>query len=176
VGDGNPLVTQLEGQISQMKPNILNNIQTQIKNLELTRGSYSATVENSIALLSGIPEKEKELLQISRDQNIRNGIYSFLLQKKEESLLSYTNSNTDSKVVNYAKADDTPVSPKRNVIYFAALILGLLMPIVFVNGREILNNKILYRKEIESLTSIPVIGEIVYNKSKSFTGAGTRQA
>ena len=167
VGEGNPLITQLKEQIAQIRPNIVNNIQTQIKNLELTRGTYSATSSRFSSMLGGIPEKERELLEVSRDQNIQNGIYSFLLQKKEESELSYTNNNTDVKVVNYAKAGGGPVSPKTSMIYFAALVMGLLLPIAFVNGREMLNNKILYRKEIEALTSIPVIGEIIYNKSKS---------
>lgn len=167
VGDGNPLVLQLKEQISQMKPNVINNIQTQIRNLELTRGTFAATSGKFNSMLGGIPEKERELLEVSRDQNIQNGIYSFLLQKKEESLLSYTNSNKQSKIVNYAKAGANPVSPKTNMIYFAALLMGLVLPIAFVNGREMLNNKILYRKEIEALTAIPVIGEIVHNKSKS---------
>ncbi|MES2851251.1 MAG: polysaccharide biosynthesis tyrosine autokinase [Bacteroidota bacterium] len=167
VGEGHPIITQLKEQISQIKPNIVNNINTQIRNLEMTRGNYNATSGRFNSMLGGIPEKERELLEISRDQNIQQGIYSFLLQKKEESVLSYTTTNPDAKVVNAAKAGGGPVSPKTSMIYFAALIFGLILPIAFVNGREMLNNKILYRKEIESLTSIPVIGEIVYNKSKS---------
>ena len=167
VGEGHPVITQLKEQIAQIKPNIINNINTQIKNLELTRGNYAATSGRFNSMLGGIPEKEKELLEISRDQNIQQGIYSFLLQKKEESVLSYTTTNTDCKVINYAKAGGGPVSPKTTMIYFAALIFGLFLPLAFVNGREMFNNKILYRKEIESLTSIPVIGEIVHNKSKS---------
>jgi capsular exopolysaccharide synthesis family protein len=75
--------------------------------------------------------------------------------------------NSDSKVINMANSSGKPVSPKTAMIYFAALVLGLVLPVIFVNGREMLNNKILYRKEIESLTSIPVIGELVHNKSKS---------
>jgi tyrosine-protein kinase Etk/Wzc len=167
VGEGHPIITQLKEQIAQIKPNIVNNINTQIKNLELTRGNYNATSGKFNSMLGAIPEKERELLEISRDQNTQQGIYSFLLQKKEESVLSYTKSNPDAKVINYAKASGNPVSPKTSMIYFAALILGLILPIAFVNGREMLNNKILYRKEIETLTSIPVIGEIVFNKSKS---------
>jgi tyrosine-protein kinase Etk/Wzc len=117
-------------------------------------------------MLNYIPQKEKQLLEISRDQNIKNGIYSFLLQKREESQLSYANNISDSKVVNYALAGRTPVSPKKTFIYLAALLIGLLAPVVLVGAREMLNNKILYRKEIEALTGIPVIGEIVFNKSK----------
>ena len=167
VGEGHPLITELKTQIDQIRPNIVNNIQTQIRNLESTRSTYATTRANFSSTLGSIPQKEREYLEVSRDQGIQQGIYSFLLQKKEESMLSYTRTNTDAKIINNAKAGGNPVSPRENLIYAAALIFGLLLPIVFVNGREMLNNKILYRKEIENLTSIPVIGEIVFNKTKS---------
>ncbi len=61
----------------------------------MSRGNYNATSGRFNSMLGGIPEKERELLEISRDQNIQQGIYSFLLQKKEESVLSYTTTNTD---------------------------------------------------------------------------------
>lgn len=167
VGEGNPVVQQLKEQISKMKPNIVTNIETQIKNLQLTRNTVAGNSGRYSSMLSGIPEQERQLLEISRDQNIQSGIYSFLLQKREESVLSYTDTNTDSKVVNMPKAGSAPVSPKKNIIYFAAVLLGLMIPVVFVNGREMVNNKVLYRKEIEDMTSVPVIGEIVHNKTRS---------
>jgi capsular exopolysaccharide synthesis family protein len=167
VGEGHPLIAELKEQITQIRPNILGSIQALTRNLESTRSTYATTKANFTSTLGGIPQKEREYLEVSRDEGIQQGIYSFLLQKKEESMLSYTNTNTDSKVINNAKAGGSPVSPRTSFIYAAALILGLLLPIVFVNGREMLNNKILYRKEIENLTSIPVIGEIVFNKTKS---------
>lgn len=166
VGDNNPMITSLKDEIAKLKPDILSNIQTQKRNLSATRQSLYSTSGKYSSMLNYIPQKEKQLVEISRDQNIKNSIYQFLLQKKEESELSYANNISDSKVVNFALADRTPVSPKKTLIYIAALMFGLLTPLVFINTREMLNSKILYRKEIESLTSIPVIGEIVQNKSK----------
>jgi len=167
VGEGNPLLVGIRDQINKIKPNVLGNIETQIRNLQQTQNSYASTSGKYSSMLTGVPEQERQLLEISRDQNIQNGIYQFLLQKREETLLSLTSMNSDFKVINFAKAGGSPVSPKTNMIYIAALIFGLILPIVFVNGREMLNNKILFRKEIEALTSIPVIGEIVHNKTKS---------
>lgn len=166
VGENNPMITSIKDEISKLKPDILANIQTQKRNLSATRQSLYSTSGKYSSMLNYIPQKEKQLVEISRDQNIKNSIYQFLLQKKEESELSFANNISDSKVVNFALADRTPVSPKKTLIYIAALMFGLLTPLVFINTREMLNSKILYRKEIESLTSIPVIGEIVQNKSK----------
>ena len=167
VGENNPMILSIKEEINNLKPDILANIQAQKRNLTATRQNLSSTSGKYNTMLNYIPQKEKQLLEISRDQNIKSGIYSFLLQKREETQLSYASNISDSKVVNYALAKRKPVSPKKSFIYLAALILGLLTPIILVSGRELLNNKVLYRKEIEALTSIPVIGEIVHNKSNA---------
>lgn len=168
VGEKNPMVTSLQDEINKLKPDVLSNIQTQKRNLNATRQSLYSTSGKYNSMLNYIPQKEKQLVEISRDQNIKNNIYQFLLQKKEESELSYANNISDSKVINYAMANrDKPVSPKKMLIYLAALLFGLLAPLAVINAREMLNSKILYRKEIESLTTIPVIGEVVQNKSKN---------
>ena len=62
-------------------------------------GSISSNANKFSGMLSAIPQKERQLLEMSRDQNIKNGIYSFLLQKKEESELSYASTLSDSRVV-----------------------------------------------------------------------------
>lgn len=165
VAENNPILLSLSEQINKIKPNILSNIQTQRRNLVASKNNLSSTSGKYNSMLNYIPQKERELLEISRDLNIKSGIYSFLLQKREESELSYTSTNADSKVINFAQADREPISPKRTMIYFAALIIGFICPILIVTGKELLTNKILYRKEIEYLTNIPIIGEIVHNKS-----------
>jgi tyrosine-protein kinase Etk/Wzc len=167
VGENNPILQSYKEEISNLKPDILANIQTQKRNLSASIRNLNSTSGKYSSMLNYIPEKEKELIEISRDKSIKEGIYSFLLQKREETQLSYSYNTTDSKVVNYALANPSPVSPKKTLIYAAALIFGLVIPFLFINAKELLNNKILYRKEIETATSIPVIGEIVHNKSNA---------
>lgn len=165
VAENNPLLLSLKEQISQIKPTILNNIQSQRKSLEKSRGSLYTTGGMYNSVLSSIPQKERQLVEISRDQNIKNGIYSFLLQKREESELSYASTLSDSRVVNYAQSSNTPVSPKRMVIYIIAIAVAFGIPLIYISAKEALSPKILYRNEIESLTKIPIIGEIAFNKS-----------
>jgi tyrosine-protein kinase Etk/Wzc len=167
VGENNPMLLSIKDEINKLKPDIISNIRVQKRNLDATRQSLASTSGKYGSMLNYIPQQEKQLLEISRDQNIKSGIYSFLLQKREETQLSYASNISDSKIVNYALAGKNPVSPKKSLIYFAALILGLLTPVALVGAKELFNNKVLYRKEIETLTSIPVIGEIVHNKSNA---------
>lgn len=166
VAENNPLLLSLTEQINQIKPTILNNIQSQRQSLEKNRNNLYASGGIYNSVLSSIPQKEKQLVEISRDQNIKNGIYTFLLQKREESELSYASTLTDSRIVNFAMASRLPVSPNRLMIYIVAFVVAFSCPIAFVTIRETLSPKILYRQEIESLTNLPVIGEISFNKSK----------
>lgn len=165
VAENNPILLSLKEQINKTKPNIISNIQNQRKNLELNRNSLYSTGGKYSSMLNSIPQKEKQLLEISRDQQIKSNIYQFLLQKREESELSYASTLADSRVVSIALSNRLPVSPKKMLIYVVAAFLGIALPISLISAKEIFNNKILYRREIEALTSIPVIGEIAYNKS-----------
>ena len=166
VAENNPLLLSISEQINRIKPTILSNIQSQRQSLEQNKNNLYATGGTYSNILSSIPQKEKQLIEISRDQNIKNGIYSFLLQKREESELSYASTLSDSRVVNYAQSSSAPVSPKKMVIYLIAFVLALSFPIALIGGREALSPKILYRNDIELLTSIPIVGEIGFSKSK----------
>ena len=165
VAENNPILIAVSDQIIKIKENIYRNIIDQRKNLEATKSNLSQTNTNYNTLLQSIPTKERELLEISRDQNIKSGIYSFLLQKREESELSYVSNLSDSRIVNYAQAPGTPVSPSPILAYGIALIALFGIPISIITAKETLTSTILYRHEIESLTQVPVIGELEMHKN-----------
>ena len=166
VAENNPILVSLKEQINQIKPAIVSNIEGQRRSLEKSRNELYATGGTFTSALSAIPQKERELVEISRDQAIKNEIYSFLLQKREESELSYASTIADSRVVNYADTSELPVSPKKLIVLIAAFVFALGCPVALVTGKEVLSPKILYRQEIESLTTIPIVGEISFNTSK----------
>lgn len=167
IGEGNPEMTALAKQIENMRPSLLENIRTQKQSLLASRGNLAATNGGYNAMLQTIPETERELLDINREESIKKGIYSFLLQKKEETALSQASTVSDSRVVDPAESSVLPVSPKPKVIYLSAFLLALAAGIGIVSARESLSRKILFRHEIETLTTQPIIGEIVAeNRSK----------
>ena len=100
--------------INKLKPGILENIQSQRKNLLAGRNDLAATNNRYSSMLKTIPEKERELLGISRQQAIKNNIYTFLLQKREETALSFASAVADSRIIDKAESSDVPVSPKKN--------------------------------------------------------------
>ena len=100
VAENNPILVSISDQIYKIKQNIKNNISSQRNSLEASKLNLYETNKNYNNLLHTIPSKERELLEISREQSIKNGIYSFLLQKREESELSYASTISDNKIIN----------------------------------------------------------------------------
>lgn len=167
VGENNPKLVELRNQIAQMGPAISQNIESQRKSLLAAKESLQSTNSGYNSMLSSVPQKERELLDISREHNIKSNIYSFLLQKKEETALSLASAVSNSRVVDNALTDKDPVSPKKKLMYVIALFAGMGICFLFITIRESFTGKILYRKEIEKLTSIPVIAEVAFEKTKN---------
>lgn len=167
VAINNPVLVSLSDQINKIKDDIFNVIQNQRKNLDAARQNISYTNDNYNGMLYSIPVKERELLELSRDQEIKSGIYSYLLQKREESELSYASNIADSRIVNKASASKKPVSPNNYLVFAVAFFSIIGLPIGFIGAKETLASHILFRNEIERLTSFPIIGEVSLHKSAS---------
>ncbi|MCP9751057.1 tyrosine-protein kinase [Ferruginibacter sp. HRS2-29] len=165
VAENNPMLVAVADKINKLKPAIMSNIQSQKNNIMASRSNLSATTGKFNGMLSNIPQKERQLVEMSRDQNIKNGIYSFLLQKREESELSYASTLSDSRVVNSAQSSRGPVSPNKMLIYIAAMAVAGGACILFISAREAFSRKVLYRKDLEALTNVTILGEVAYNKS-----------
>lgn len=166
VGENNPTMLAVTDQINKIRPNILENIQSQRQSLLAAKQNISTTNTNYNSLLQAVPQKERQLLDISREQNIKNNIYSFLLQKKEESALAYASAVSNSRIVDEAQADKDPVAPNKKLFYMIALVAATGLWITVITLKESFTGKILYRREIEALTSMPIIGEVAFNKTK----------
>jgi capsular exopolysaccharide synthesis family protein len=164
VAENNPMLIAISDQIVKIKENIRNNIRDQRRNLEATKNNLFATNTNYNNLLHDIPVKERALLEISREQNIKSGIYSFLLQKREESELSFVSNIAESRIINHAQALNTPVSPNLMFVFGMAICAVFGIPITLIGVKETLSSTILYRAEIESMVNVPIIGEIEYHK------------
>ncbi len=160
VAENNPLLVSIKDQINKIKPAIAENVSNQIANLETSKHNISTANTQYNSLLSRIPQKEKRLLEMSRDENIKKGIYAFLLEKREESELSYASTISDSRVINQAQSSAFPVSPNKPIIYLGSLLLSMLTTGLIIGSKDFFSNKILDRNQIGSLTRLPVIGEI----------------
>ena len=172
-GENNPLFVSYTDQIEKIKPQILQNLENQRNSLQASRNNLSSTTHTYSSALQSMPETERKLVDINRQQQIKSGIYTFLLQRKEENSLSYIANVSGNKIVNHAESSLYPVSPKRKMIYLASLLGAGIIGIGFVGVKEGLRTNIMFQKEIEQLTALPVIAEIAANESGEQIVMGT---
>jgi tyrosine-protein kinase Etk/Wzc len=163
----NQAIKILEGQLEKLRLSLLENL----RNLKTTGSQMKQTTESKIdglnSSLSAIPLKEKELLEISRQQGIKQQLYLFLLQKREENAIALASTISNSQVVDPAKPNHVPISPDGKNIFFIALFLSLLLPTLGIYLKEILNNKVKGKHDITKVSEIPILGEITHSDEKS---------
>ncbi len=165
-GENNPQLKSIADQIEKIKPNILENIRSQKKSMELKRNSLYASNSSYNSMLESLPQQEKDIVGISREQNIKSGIYSYLLQKREETALSHSSISSDSRILDRAEYSLDPVGLSNKLIYLVAVMIALGLGVAAITLLDVVNPNVLFRKDIESVTSLPIIGEIAYEKSK----------
>ncbi len=163
--ENNPMLIAVQSEISRIRPNLLENVINQKANLEAAKRNLQGTSSDYAKVLTKLPKKEKGLIEISRQQVIMNNIYSFLLQKREETSLSFYSAVADSRIIDTAESTIKPVSPKPVVVFGAAIILSILAGTVVIALKEISTRRILFRTDIEKYTDVPIVGEILYNEN-----------
>lgn len=162
----NPFLETINTQIANTKLAIRENLANQKQSLAITRAGLQGNNSRLESAIRSIPRKEREYVGVQRQQNIKESLYLILLQKREETALSYASTVTDSRIVDVANSTAAPVSPKKNIIYLAALMLGILLPAGYIYGRELLTDTVQSKKEIESKTGLAVFGEIALRDRK----------
>ncbi|MDA9325346.1 polysaccharide biosynthesis tyrosine autokinase [Flavobacteriales bacterium] len=160
-GVNNPSVKQLNSSIADIRENIifsLNNYLLQLNIINEKLLNQLNDIENSIA---DIPDQEKNLRAIERNQLIKETLYLFLLQKGEEAQVSYAITEPSVKVVEYAISNPIPISPKTNILFLGALLLGLMIPFGILYLVFMFDTKVHSKEDLES-TNYNTLGEIPF--------------
>jgi capsular exopolysaccharide synthesis family protein len=166
--ENNPILISLQAEIENLRPGVLENVRNQRQSLNTSISNLTSTNNKYASILETIPQKERELLEANRQQAIKNNVYTFLLQKREETALSYASAVSDSRLVDRAQASLRPVSPNTLLTYGSAVGFALFLGIAWVTKKEIFSNAVLFRSEIETLTQIPILAEISHSTIKDY--------
>lgn len=163
----NPIIVNLNEQISSVKSTVLASLNNAKTSLKIAKDDLNKQESIVGSKISSIPKKEKIFRSITRQQDIKEALYLYLLQKREENAISMAVTTPKAKVVDYAYTSNLPVSPKRNIILIAAVIIGLLIPFTFIYLKNLLDNKIRNRVFVErNAAQVPIIGEIPHLDKK----------
>ncbi len=170
----NPLVININEQLSRLRVNIIENLKNIKTSLTITRRNLlakSGMVGNQI---QQVPVMERQLIEITRQQEIKQALYLYLLQKKEESALSLAATVSNTRIVDPPISKGKVAPNKTNTIAYAS-ILGLFLAFLVVYARHMFMNKVLYRSEVERLTPMPILGEICHNPEQEIVVTGNNQ-
>ncbi|WP_435413544.1 GumC family protein [Psychroserpens mesophilus] len=160
-GENNPTVKFTQTQINDAKSNISESLSAYLQQLNVIQGQLRNRNRKFAGRVSQIPEKEKLLRAIERQQMIKESLYLYLLQKREEAAINLAIVEPSIKVVDYALSSRSPITPKPNVAYAAAILGGLLVPFTILYLFFMLDTKIHGKEDILKFNNkIPIIAEI----------------
>lgn len=161
--EGNPMFDPINRQLNSTRQAIKNIIQGIKSSLLSTRRQLESYDSRFVSSIKALPGQERQYLALERQQAIKEELYTYLLKKREEAALSYASTLSNSRVVEKAFYGP-PISPKAPLIYAMSIFLGLILPAGFIYGREVLNNRVLNSNEVVSTTTVPILGELVYQE------------
>jgi len=150
------LTAQIDGMFSAVQASVRNEKQ----NLQITRNDLVKKDRENAGRIKAVPRQEREYTEIKRQQEIKQTLYLFLLQKKEENSLNMVGVVPGAKIIDKPRSNNIPVSPKKVVIIFLAFLLGFIIPIIVLYLRNLLRYHIENKEELEKISIVPILGEI----------------
>jgi capsular exopolysaccharide synthesis family protein len=163
--ENNPLFNPIDQQIKVTKTALRENLKGIRATLISTRGQLQAVGSNFQSSIKNAPQAERGLNDIKRMQEIKENLYTYLLQKKEQLSLDYASTISDAIIIDQPH-NGKPISPKEVAVYAIAFLFGLLIPTGVLYGRNAVKNRILSKAEIVSSAGAPVLSEIIYDENE----------
>ena len=158
--ENNPTIINLDTSIRAMRTNVQATLDATLKGLQITKENLAREASRYSRRINDAPTQERQFVSIARQQEIKSGLYLMLLQKREENAITLAATANNAKIIDEALADDNPISPKKMLVYLAALVLGVGLPVGVIYLIGLTKFKIEGRADVEKLTSLPVVGDI----------------
>ena len=165
----NPLVVDLNKQLAQLRSSIVSALSSEIALLQEQVGQVQASRRQAMGKVAKNPQQANYLLSVERQQKVKESLYLFLLQKREENELSQAFTAYNTQVIEPPHGSWSPVEPMARNIFLVALMVGLGLPALILLLKEFLTTTVQGREDLKSLT-VPFAGEIPQAKKKTVKG------
>ena len=158
----NPIIVNLDEQLEGLRRNLQSSLNSMTNNLNLQVNNLSSQLSQFNARIYAAPGNERALRDITRQQQTTEALYLYLLQKREESQITFASASPKSKIIDRAYGMSAePVSPKKPIILLAFMILGALVPFSVIYVKDLLDNKVHNKVGLEKIVgNIPVLAEL----------------
>lgn len=163
----NPVVVNIDEQLNTIRQVLSSSLGSLKSNVNIQLNSLRTQEKYFSGKLYVAPTRQKDLRVIEREQTIKEQLYLYLLQKREEAQITNHVTIPNSRIIDRASAlGAVLVSPKQRIIYLGALSLGFLIPFMFIYLKDLLNTKLRSKVELEKYTNLPILGTIPKSKNK----------
>ena len=159
----NPLVISKQKELNNLRSNILANINNHIRTIDIQLLALRGFHGEAISKITSNPAQAKYLVSIEREQKVKESLYLYLLQKKEENEISSTYQAANTQTIDIPHGSGKPTSPKRSKVLISALLLGLLIPVTVLFLRASFDESVRDRFDVERNSDIPFLGEVPYS-------------
>lgn len=157
--DKNPLVVEMDASLAAMRGALVTSIDNQLVALNAQIRSQQFVGGQATSQIASNPKQSKYLLSVERQQKVKESLYLYLLQKREENELSQAFTAYNTRIITMPGGSMIPTAPVKKNILLVAFALGLLIPVIIIFIRENMNTVVRGRKDLENVT-VPFIGEI----------------
>jgi len=159
----NPLILNQEKELEALRKRILTNINNHIHTIDIQLSSLIDYYDEATSKVVSNPSQAKHLATIERERKVKESLYMFLLQKKEENEISITYNSDNTVILEPPHGSGKPTSPKRLQVLLAAIVLGILGPVTVIFLRASFDESVRDRRDIERNCDIPFLGEVPYS-------------
>ena len=163
----NPLILNQEKELESLRSKIRDNLENHIHTIDIQLQSLIDYNDEATSKVVSNPAQAKHLATIERERTVKESLYMYLLQKKEENEISLTYTTSNTQLIELPHGSGKPTSPKRSQVLLASIFLGLLMPVTILFLRAVLDEHVRDRYDIESRGNIPFLCEIPLSEKKS---------
>lgn len=158
--ENNPSLNLIDAQLAELRGNMDKQVNNYKNNLRVAENKYEANIRTAEGLIRNTPMDEKVLIGKFRMQNIKETLYLTLLQKREEASIQKASVTVNTKILSPPAKMNATIKPAKANILLIFVLSGLFLPLIFLVLKELMNNKIVSKKQLQSMTQIPVIAEL----------------
>lgn len=155
----NPLVVDMDHSLHALRDAIIRTLDNYVTTLNTQLRALQQSARQTTARIAANPSQGKYLLSVERQQKVKESLYLFLLQKREENELSQAFTAYNTRVIMPPSGSMAPTAPAKKNILLIAFVIGLIIPVAVIFLRESMNTRIRGRKDLDALT-LPFVGEI----------------
>lgn len=160
VKENNPIAANLNTQIRNVRSDLIKSLQSQQKVLNISKNKLQQQNNQAAGEIHNVPVQERQYVDLNREKDIKQALYLYLLQKKEETAITRASNLPNASIIQQPKSEYLPYFPSKLLIGSAAFLLAFILPTGIIIFKQMLSNRVITREDITKVTAIPIIAEV----------------